>query len=139
LAIATAVVFVISSAFPVAAGVSKNLAAFPEWWGPLDVGIAVLLGLMVIVVMALAEGKVNTHARDTSYRTYRVLIHGILAMLVVFFVAGDRITGASCLTGFAWRSWLLLYSLPAWFTLFGAESGRGQTFDGSSKLEGTHT
>ena len=37
-------------------------------------------------------------------------------MVVVFFLFGDRIIWINCLTGFAWRAWLLLYTLPAWVT-----------------------
>ena len=120
LAVATAVVFFISSAFPVAAGLSKNTASFPGWWGMLDVSIAFLLALLAIVVIALAQGRVTRQVEDASYRAYRVLLHGILAMLVVFFLFGDRIVWVNCLTGFAWRAWLLLYSLPAWLTAFRA-------------------
>ena len=120
LAVATAVVFFISSAFPVAAGLSMNTASFPGWWGMLDVGIAFILALLAIVVLALAQGQVTRQAEDATYRAYRVLIHGILAMLVVFFLLGDRIVWVNCLTGFAWRAWLLLYSLPAWLTAFRA-------------------
>ena len=36
LAMATAIVFLISSAFHVTAGLSKNTASFPAWWGILD-------------------------------------------------------------------------------------------------------
>jgi hypothetical protein len=124
IALATAVVFFISSAFPAVAGLSKNTAAFPKWWGVLDVGIAFLLATLVFVVMALAQGKVTKQAEDASYRAYRILTHGIFVMLVVFFLAGDRVVWPNCLTGFAWRTWLLLYSLPAWFTTFGAPAGR---------------
>ena len=120
LAVATAVVFFISSAFPVAAGLSKNTASFPGWWGMLDDGIAFILALLAIVVLALAQGQVTRQAEDASYRAYRVLLHGIFAMLVVFFLFGDRIVWVNCLTGFAWRAWLLLYSLPAWLTAFRA-------------------
>jgi hypothetical protein len=116
LAVATAVVLFISSAFPLAAGFSKNIASFPGWWGMLDVGIAFTLALLAIVVIALAQGQVTRQAEDASYRAYRVLLHGILAMLVLFFLFGDRIVWVDCLTGFAWRAWLLLYSLPAWLT-----------------------
>jgi len=134
LALATAVVFFISSAFPVVAGLSKNTAAFPKWWGVLDVGIAFFLATLVFAVMALAQGRVNRHAVEASYRAYRVLTHGIFVMLVVFFLAGDRVIWPNCLTGFAWRTWLLLYSLPAWFTVFGVTAVRGQPFTEASKL-----
>ena len=49
-----------------------------------------------------------------SYRAYRALIHAIIALCAVFFVAGDRIVWINCLPGFGWRAWLLLYCLPAW-------------------------
>ena len=116
LSVVAAVLFFISSVFPAVAGLSKNTAAFPKWWGMLDVGLAFVLAILAIVIMALVGGKVDRQAEDASYRAYRVLIHGILAMLVVFFLFGDRIVWINCLTGFAWRAWLLLYSLPAWFT-----------------------
>jgi hypothetical protein len=122
LALATAVVFVVSSAFPVVAGLSKNTAAFPPWWGPPDVGIAFLLALLALVVMTIAQGRVGRQADEASYRAYRILTHGILVVLVVFFLGGDRIIWPNCLTGFAWRAWLLLYSLPAWFTMWGSSS-----------------
>jgi hypothetical protein len=122
LAVATAVVFVISSIFPVAAGLSKDTSIFPDWWGPLDVGIAFVLTIMAFAVMALTHGNVTRRAEDASYRAYRILIHGLLAMCVVFFLFGDRIVWINCLTGFAWRTWLLCYGLPAWLTAFGRVS-----------------
>lgn len=85
----------------------------------MDVGLALVLGILALVIMGLAEGKVNQQAVDATYRAYRILLHGIFALLVVFFLAGDRITWINCLTGFAWRAWLLGYCLPAWFTAFG--------------------
>jgi len=119
-AVATAVVFLISLAFPVVAGLSKDTAFFPKWWGPLDVVIAFVLAFLAIAVFALTQGKVNKQAEDASYRAYRVLTHGILAMSVVVILFGDRIIWINCITGFLWRIWLLLYGLPAWFTALGA-------------------
>lgn len=116
LAIVAVVLFFISSAFPVVAGLSKNTASFPKWWGMLDVGLAFVLAILAFAIMALVGNKVDKRAEDATYRVYRLLIHGIFAMLVAFFLLGDRITWINCLTGFAWRAWLLLYSLPAWFT-----------------------
>jgi hypothetical protein len=115
LALTTAVIFCISAAFPVGAGLSQNTSFFPKWWGILDVVVAFLLAALAIVIVALAEGKVGRQARDTSYRAYRVLSYGILVLIVVFFLFGDRIVWVNCLTGFAWRAWLLIYTLPAWF------------------------
>src|SRR5262249_32829319 len=93
--------------------------SFPKWWGVLDVGIAFVLAILALVVLALPQGKVTRQAEDASYRAYRFLIHGILVLCMVFIYAGDRIIGINCITGFGWRTWLLLYSLPAWLTLWG--------------------
>jgi hypothetical protein len=71
------------------------------------VAIAFVLAMRALAVMGFAQGKVNKPAEDASYRAYRVLIHGIFDMLVVFFLFGDRIVWSNCLTGFAWRAWLL--------------------------------
>jgi hypothetical protein len=116
LAVATAIVFVICAVFPVAAGLSKNTAAFPRWWGRLDVGISFVLGLLAFAVMALGQGRVDRSAEEASYRAYRFLIHAIFGALVVFVLCGDRVVWPNCLTGLAWRYWLLLYVLPSWIT-----------------------
>jgi hypothetical protein len=116
LAVAVAVVFAISSIFPVAAGLAQDTASFPSWWGAVDVGIAFVLGALVIVLHALAGRSVSRQAEEASYRAYRVLIHAVFALLVVFVLSGDRVVWPNCLTGLAWRYWLLLYSVPAWFT-----------------------
>jgi len=125
LALATAVVFCISSVFPAVAAFVTDAESWPKWWGVLDVGIAFLLALLAMAVLGLADGRVNKPAEDASYRAYRTLTHGIFAVLVVFFLFGDRIVWSNCLTGFAWRTWLLLYSLPAWFTVLSASGPRG--------------
>jgi hypothetical protein len=41
--------------------------------------------------MMVNQGKVDKQAVDASYRAYRILNHGILVMLVVFFVFSHRI------------------------------------------------
>ena len=127
LAIATAIVFCISSVFPVVAGFVANRETWPRWWGVLDVAIAFVLAMLALAVIGLAQGKVNKPAEDASYRAYRVLLHGIFAMGVVFILFGDRIVWSNCLTGFAWRYWLLLYGLPAWLTVLGANAGPGDS------------
>jgi hypothetical protein len=96
----------------------------------LDVAIAFVLAMLALAVMGLAQGKLNRPAEDASYRAYRVLIHGIFVMQVVFFLFGDRIVWSNCLTGFAWRYWLLLYGLPAWLTVLGVNAGSGASSGG---------
>ena len=125
LARVTTVLFFLSSVFPVAASLSKDTTAFPKWWGFLDVGLAFLLAILAFVIYGLAQGKVNQQTEEATYRAYRILIHVIFVLLLIFFLAGDRITWINGLPGIAWRAWLLLYILPAWFTLV-------QTPDGES-------
>jgi len=117
LAVATAAVFCLSTVFPVVAGLSKNTGAFPKWWGIADVVLAFVLAARAFQLMVAAHGKISRQAEDATYRAYRILTHGIFVMLVVFFLAGERITWINCLTGLGWRAWLLLYVLPSWFTV----------------------
>jgi hypothetical protein len=124
LAVATAIVFCISSAFPVVAAFVKDTESWPKWWGVLDVGIAFFLALLAFGVIGMTQGRVDREAEQASYRAYRVLIHGVFVMLAVFVFFGDRIVWSNCLTGIAWRGWLLFYGLPAWFTAFGATAHR---------------
>ena len=123
LALATAAVFLISSVFPVVAAFVKDTQSWPKWWGLLDVGIAFILAVLVFMVQAFARDRVSQQAKESSYRAYRILLHGIFLMLLVFFIARDRIIWTQCLTGFAWRTWLLLYVLPWWFVMFKATAG----------------
>ncbi len=66
--------------------------------------------------MGVWDKKISPRAVDLSYRAYRVLTQGILVMIGAFFLLGDHVVWINCLPGFAWRAWLLMYSLPAWFT-----------------------
>jgi hypothetical protein len=127
LAIATAVVFFISSLFPLVAGLARDTASFPRWWGILDLGIAFMLAGLAIAVIALAQRHVTRQAEDASYRFHRILMHGLFALIVVFLLFGDRIVWTNCLPGFAWRTWLLLYAMPAWFTAFQATAKLGDS------------
>jgi hypothetical protein len=126
LALATAVVFFISLVFPVAAALSHNTAAFPKWWGSLDVGLAFVLAVLAIAVFAVTGNRVTKDVETATYRAYRILIHGIFVLLVVFVFFGDRIVWINGLSGLGWRAWLLLYGLPAWMTALRATSHRGE-------------
>ena len=97
LAIVAAVAFFVSSVFPVVAGVSHNTASFPKWWGVVDVSLAFVLALLALAILGVTQHRVNKQAEDVSYRAYRILTHGIFLMLVVFFLAGDRIVWSNCI------------------------------------------
>jgi hypothetical protein len=118
LAIAAAVLFCISSAFPAVAGFVKDTESWPKWWGRLDVGLAFVLALSAFAIVARAQGRLTKRAEESAYHAYRIMTHGILVMLAAVLLLGDWIVWGQCLTGFGWRAWLLLYCLPAWFTLF---------------------
>jgi hypothetical protein len=103
--------------FPVAAALSKDTASFPRWWGVLDVAMAFVLAVLAFAIVGVAQGKISNDAQAATYRAYRVLIHVIFFLIIVFFLFGDRITWINGLPGIAWRAWLLLYSLPAWLAV----------------------
>lgn len=121
LAVAAAAVFFVSSLFPLVAAFVKDAQSWPRWWGELDVGLAFVLAALAFVLLAVARDRINQQVKESAYRAYRILNHGVFAILVVFFLAGDRIIWKQCLTGFAWRTWLLLYVLPAWIAAFSIE------------------
>jgi hypothetical protein len=124
IALATAFVFCVSAVFPTVAAFVQETEAWPKWWGVADVAIAFVLVVLAFAISGSAQGKVTKDADALAYRAYRVLLHGILVILVVFFLAGDRIVWINCITGFAWRAWLLLYALPGWLTMFGIGTAR---------------
>ena len=125
LAIAAALLFFISSMFPIVASFVKDTESWPKWWGVLDVALAFVLAILAFALIGVTRNNVSKQSEESSYRVYRVLIHGLLGLLVVFFLLGDRIVWSNCLTGFAWRSWLLLYGLPAWFAALGNTARSG--------------
>ncbi len=64
LAILAAVVFLVSTGFPVVAGLSHNPASFPKWWGILDVGLVFLLGVLAMI----ASSALLRQSRQASGR-----------------------------------------------------------------------
>jgi len=115
LAIATAVVFCISTIFPVVASLVRDAGSLPRIVGVTDGVLAFVLVVMAMVLWSRTQGKVTSDAEDAAYRAYRVLIHAIIVLLLVFFLFGDRIAWSIGLVGIAWRAWLLFYTLPAWY------------------------
>jgi hypothetical protein len=109
-ALVMALLFLISSLFPVAAALSTDTSSFPTWWGALDVSLAFALAIMTFVIYGLAHGKVSHSIEGTTYHAYRILIHGIFVLLVAFLLLGDRINWISGLPGIGWRAWLLFLS-----------------------------
>jgi hypothetical protein len=117
LVIVGAVLFGISVAFPLAAGLVATDRP-PTWIGVLDVVFALAWAMTMMVIGSLVQGRINDDAKHTSYRLYRGLAHLLLVLLVTFFLFGDRINWTVLLLGLAWRLWLLVYTLPAALTLW---------------------
>jgi hypothetical protein len=115
-AFAALVLFLLSWVFPIGAGLAKDTSVFPRWWGVVDVALAFVLASAAFGIPALVRGRVDKGAEEASYRAYRIITHGLMAVGVVVMLAGDRITWANCATGFLWRTWLGLYILPWWIT-----------------------
>ena len=99
------------------ASLFKDTSIFPKWWGVLDVGLAFVLAILAFVIFGLTGGKVDKQNEETTYRVYRILIHGIFVLILIFFILRDRIAWINGLPGIAWRAWLLLYILPEWFAV----------------------
>ena len=127
LSIVVAIMFFASLIFAVVAGLSHNTTSFPSWWGPLDVGLSFVLATLVISLMAATKGKVGRRVEEMTYRSYRILIHVTFAMLLLFFLAGNRIIWINCLTGFSWRFWLLMYSLPNWIAALDIQEAKSNS------------
>jgi len=114
LAIATAVVFFVSLLFPIGVGVVNDTTRFPRFWGIMDVVIAFILVTLAILIAVRFERRVTDEIRLATYRAYRVVINVVLLLLILLFLAGDRLTWTYFLPGLAWRFWLLFYCWPTW-------------------------
>jgi len=106
-----AVVFGVSTLFPVAASIWPA-GALPTWVGILDVVLAFAVVGLAIRVVALGGKHVGERAIRASNRIYRGLASLPLGLLVLFFLVDDRIDWNVLLPGLAWRAWLILYTLP---------------------------
>jgi ABC-type arginine transport system permease subunit len=109
--------FLVSAVFPFGAGFSKDTSLLPGWWAAADATTAFLLAVLVLAVLGSGQSRITKPVEEETYRAYRVLIHGIFALLVIFVFFGSHIVWNHCLSGIAWRSWLLLYALPAGIAL----------------------
>ena len=80
--------------------------------------LAFILALLAFTVLALGQSRISQSEEIQTYRAYRVLIHSLFVFLLIFFLFGNHVAWNRCLTGFVWRSWLLLYVLPAWIAAY---------------------
>lgn len=119
IAIIAAILFVLSWVFPVAAGLVRNPTTLPQWWGTVDVALALVVAVGAFVIQVLGHRSLDKQVEWTTYRIYRSSLHAVFIVGVLVIVAGDRVNWARCATGYLWRTWLFLYILPWWVAAAG--------------------
>jgi hypothetical protein len=106
----TAVLFVVSSLFPVVAGLLP--ADPPRWLGVADVIVAALLAAAALT-LAGRTGPMSEADLASGFRLVRFVAYGIPCLLVLFFLAGSRVNWQVMVIGLAWRAFLLVMVSPA--------------------------
>jgi hypothetical protein len=110
--LAGGVMFGVSTAFPIVAGVLRE-DQLASWLGPVDVVLAFATVCVGALIGTRARRAYDSSVLATSCGIYRALANLLLVLLVLFFLAGDRIRWHVLLPGLAWRGWLLAFVLPA--------------------------
>jgi hypothetical protein len=135
IALTAAILFALSWAFPVGAGLVRNPTSLPQWWGTVDVALAFVVAVGAFVIQGLGHGNVDKQVERTTYRIYRSSLHALLVVGVLVMLAGDRIKWANCATGFLWRTWLFFYILPWWLSAAGRPEIAGPMRSSSNKID----
>jgi hypothetical protein len=111
-AVAAIVLFAVSTLFPIGASLIPA-GTLPRWIGWLD-GVS---AFVLVLVWAALDVRMRRHvtAEDevAAARVQRQASLILLILLVMFFLAGDRIDWHVLLPGLAWRGWLFVYALPS--------------------------
>ena len=106
----TAVLFVVSSLFPVVAGLLP--ADPPRWLGVADVIVAALLAGAALTLAGRAGHATSDADLASGFRLVRFVAYGIPCLLVLFFLAGARVHWQVMVIGLAWRTFLLVMVSP---------------------------
>jgi drug/metabolite transporter (DMT)-like permease len=106
----TACLFVISSLFPLAAGLLTSDP--PRWLGVADVVLAALLAGAALTLASRAGTRSEDADLASGYRLVRMVAYGIPWLLALFFLAGSRINWQVMVIGLAWRAFLLVMMAP---------------------------
>lgn len=101
-----------SIAFPLIASLFGT-ESLPNWFGLLDVGVALILILLMMGLSSLMQKFVDDRVKLLCYRFYGWLASLPIILLGLFFILPNAIDWNILLPGLAWRVWLLAYSLPA--------------------------
>ncbi len=87
-----------------------------KWVGYWDVLVAAGLFAVTFWIEFNIRKRIHPDAILVSYRVYRGGASLLLVLLSIFLVIGDRVEWNILLSGLAWRTWLLVYALPAGVT-----------------------
>ncbi len=112
-----AVLLAVSTMFPIVAAVLQPDPA-PTWAGVADVSLAFLAAGCGFTIATRAGERFGDNVIRTSFRLYRMGATNLLALIGLYFIAGDHIGWNILLPGLAWRAWLLAWVLPAALTLW---------------------
>ena len=113
------VLFIVSTAFPVAASLMPE-DAVSHVMGVLDVTVAfVLVATGITIVSRTPPATPETDRRAVGWYKHAGTVP--IALLITFFLAGSHVRWDILLIGLAWRAWLLLYTLPAALALLRSE------------------
>ena len=116
----TAGAFAVSTMFPIVAAVVQPDPT-PRWAGLADVVVAFITAACGLTIATRAGERFDEWVIRSAFRTYRAGATALLALICLFFVAGDRIAWHILLPGLAWRAWLLAWVLPAALSLWHGE------------------
>ena len=103
--------FILSTAFPVAAGV-LNRSRPLRWMGIADVAVAALLFFAAAGVATRGRNAVTDRNRLMAFRVTQLVTGIIPVVIAAYFVVGEFVDWTVLVLGLAWRSWLLFYTLP---------------------------
>ena len=102
--------FVVSSLFPVSAGLLPDDP--PRWLGVADVIVAALLAGAALTLAGRAGHATSDADLASGFRLVRFVAYGIPCLLVLFFLAGARVHWQVMVIGLAWRTFLLVMVSP---------------------------
>lgn len=88
-----------------------------SWEGIIDVVTAVILAILGTLMQVKAKNKIEVVMWQRSYGIATLLPSVILLLMWVF---ASKIIWTTLLPGLAWRTWLLLYTLPPSIALWKA-------------------
>ena len=100
------VLFVVSVSLLLFASTHREI---PRWGGPVDGGVAFAVVAVSMWIYTKAAGKIAGKTIEICYPIAATLPAAILLAMWIF---ADRIIWNVLLPGVAWRTWLLLCTLP---------------------------